>query len=83
MTQPAVDQPDMHTTLNEVNRLFIDQLLGNLFASQERVKRTQWRRFMGKAVGISLPPMDPALNSGISRETTNEIAASIENSRYG
>lgn len=38
--EPAVDQPDMNVTLNSLNRLFIDQLLGNLYASQERVKRT-------------------------------------------
>jgi hypothetical protein len=38
---------------------------------------------MGKAVGLSLPPMHATMNTGMPRETFDAMADSIENSRYG
>jgi hypothetical protein len=39
MIQAAINEPDMKQTLNTINQTFVDRLLGNIHASQERVKR--------------------------------------------
>ena len=39
----------MKRTLTSINQMFIDKLLGNIYSAQERVKRLQYSRFMGRA----------------------------------
>jgi hypothetical protein len=82
MNNPANRELDMKQTLNTINTAFINKLQGAIMSNQELAKRTQHRRFMGPAIGITLPPMDAAMEALPSKAQVAESVGELVSTNY-